>query len=311
MADTFTDAIDARSKGRPVFSQEGLDIVKTFEGFRPDAYYDLDNKKKKGKLTVGYGFTDYDIPDLRPGYTMDKARAEQLLPDLINRKYGPSVLDNVKVPLNDQQYSALTSLVYNIGPKNFEESTLLRKLNAGDFEGAAEQFKVWNKAGGKTLEGLIKRRGAEEALFKGDIQNLGSILEQQKFGSVKMGPSLSEGITPVPDLPELTPEETGAVAAERIAREVGMTPEERGVAAAEKIAKGIEQTAAEKTVEDLKPNQFDMGQLTKLLGSSKSNKDEEEKEQTIPFASTVSFGGNLPSLPSGLPRNSGLGRRTS
>jgi hypothetical protein len=126
-----------------------------------------------------------------------------------------------------------------------------------------------------------------------------------------MGPSLSEGITPVPDLPELTPEETGAVAAERIAREVEMTPEERGVAAAEKIAKGIEQTAAEKTIEDLKPNQFDMGQLTKLLGSSKSNKDEEEKEQTIPFASTVSFGGNLPSLPSGLPRNSGLGRRTS
>ena len=308
MADTFTDAIDAGAEGRPMFSQEGLDILRTFEGFRPDAYYDLDNKKKKGKLTVGYGFTDFDIPDLRPGYTIDKARAEQMLPDLINRKYGPSVLDKVKVPLNDQQYSALTSLVYNIGPKNFEESTLLRKLNAGDFEGAAEQFKVWNKAGGKTLEGLVKRRGAEEALFKGDIQNLGSILEQQKFGSPKMGPSLSEGITPVPDLPELSPEETGAATAERIAREAGMTPEERGVAAAEKIADGIQETAAEEAVSDIKPNQFNIEQFTKLLGGPKKKKDEEE--ETIPFASSVSFSGNLPNLPSGLPRNSGLGRRT-
>ena len=309
MADTFTDAIDARSEGRPVFSQEGLDILRTFEGFRPDAYYDLDNKKKKGKLTVGYGFTDNDIPDLRPGYTIDKARAEQMLPDLINRKYGPSVLGSVKVPLNDQQYSALTSLVYNIGPTNFGKSTLLKKLNSGDFEGAAEQFKVWNKAGGKTLEGLVKRRGAEEALFKGDTQTLGAILEQQKFGTPSLGKNLSEAATPMPDFPAMTPEETGVAAAEKIAQEAGMTPEERGVAAAEKIAKGIEQTAAEKTVEDLKPNQFDMEQFTKLLGGAKSKKDEEE--QTIPFASSVSFGGNLPSLPSGLPRNSGLGRRTS
>jgi len=309
MADTFTDAIDARSEGRPMFSQEGLDILRTFEGFRPDAYYDLDNKKKKGKLPVGYGFTDNDIPDLRPGYTIDRGRAEQMLPDLINRKYGPSVLDSVKVPLNDQQYSALTSLVYNIGPTNFAKSTLLKKLNSGDFEGAAEQFRVWNKAGGKTLEGLVKRREAEEALFNGDTQTLGAILEQQKFGMPKLGKDLSEATTPMPDFPVMTPEETGAAAAEKIAQEAGMTPEERGVAAAEKIAKGIEQTAAEKTVKDLKPNQFDMEQFTKLLGGSKSKKDEEE--QTIPFASSVSFGGNLPSLPSGLPRNSGLGRRTS
>lgn len=308
MADTFTDAIDARSEGRPMFSQEGLDILRTFEGFRPDAYYDLDNKKKKGKLTVGYGFTDNDIPDLRPGYTIDKGRAEQMLPDLINRKYGPSVLEKVKVPLNDQQYSALTSLVYNIGPTNFGKSTLLKKLNSGDFEGAAEQFKVWNKAGGKTLEGLVKRRGAEEALFKGDTQTLGAILEQQKFGPPKVEGDLSEAMTPMPDFPAMTPEETGVATAKRIAQEVEMTPEERGAAAAGKIAKGIEQTAAEKAVADIKPNQFNIEQFTKLLGGSKT---EDEEEETIPFADAVSFSGNLPSLPSGLPRNSGLGRRTS
>ena len=309
MADTFTDAIDAGAEGRPMFSQEGLDILRTFEGFRPDAYYDLDNKKKKGKLTVGYGFTDNDIPDLRPGYRIDKARAEQMLPDLINRKYGPSVLENVKVPLNDQQYSALTSLVYNIGPTSFSKSTLLKKLNSGDFEGAAEQFKVWNKAGGKTLEGLVKRRGAEEALFKGDTQTLGSILEQQKFGMPKLGKDLSEAATPMPDFPVMTPEETGAATAERIAQEAGMTPEERGVAAAEKIAEGIQETAAEEAVSDIKPNQFNIEQFTKLLGGPKKKKDEEE--ETIPFASSVSFSGNLPRVPSGLPRTSGLGRRTS
>jgi len=255
-----------------MFSQEGLDILRTFEGFRSNAYYDLDNKKKKGKLTVGYGFTDNDIPDLRPGYTIDKGRAEQMLPDLINRKYGPSVLDKVKVPLNDQQYSALTSLVYNIGPTNFGKSTLLKKLNSGDFEGAAEQFKVWNKAGGKTLEGLVKRRGAEEALFKGDIQSLGSILEEQRFGAPKLGKDLSEAATPIPDFPE-------------------MTPEERGVAAAEGVAKSIEEVTLPEKVED--------------------TKESKQEEETIPFASTVSFSGNLPSLSSGLPRNSGLGRRTS
>lgn len=272
MADTFTDAIDAGAEGRPMFSQEGLDILRTFEGFRPDAYYDLDNKKKKGKLTVGYGFTDSDIPDLRPGYTIDKARAEQMLPDLVNRKYGPTVLDSVKVPLNDQQYSTLTSLVYNIGPTNFSKSTLLKKLNSGDFEGAAEQFKVWNKAGGKTLEGLTKRRGAEEALFKGDIQSLGSILEEQRFGAPKLGKDLSEAATPMPDFPE-------------------MTPEERGVVATEGIAKSVEEVT--------------------LPEKATGTKEPKQEEETIPFASTVSFSGNLPSLPSGLPRNSGLGRRTS
>jgi hypothetical protein len=107
----------------------------------------------------------------------------------------------------------------------------------------------------------------------------------------------------------MTPEETGAAAAERIAQEVEMTPEERGVAAAEKIAKGIEETAAQEPVVEAKPNQFDIEKMTKLLTSSKNKKDKEE--ETIPFASAVNFSGNLPSIPSGLPRNSGLGRRVS
>ena len=188
MADTFTDAIESGAGGGPRFSQEGLDLVRTFEGFRPDAYYDLG--KNKGTLTVGYGFTKADIPDLKPGYKIDQRRAEQLLPNLLNRKYGPSIIQNVKVPLSDQQYSALTSFAYNVGPRAFKESTLLKKLNAGDFEGAASEFDRWIFAGGKPVDGLARRRAAEKALFMGDTQNLGRILEFQKFGG--MGADLSQ-----------------------------------------------------------------------------------------------------------------------
>lgn len=179
MAETFTDAIEAGAKGGPRFSQEGLDLVRTFEGFRPDAYYDLGGKK--GTLTVGYGFTSADIPDLKPGYRIDQRRAEQLLPSLLDKKYGPSILKNVKVPLSDQQYSALTSFAYNVGPGAFEKSTMLKKINSGDFEGAAGEFGKWIYAGGKPVEGLARRRAAEQALFKGDTQTLGAILERQRF----------------------------------------------------------------------------------------------------------------------------------
>lgn len=189
MADTFRDAVEAGAQGGPKFSQEGLDLVRTFEGFRPDAYYDLGGNK--GTLTVGYGFTNADIPDLKSGYRIDQRRAEQMLPDLLNRKYGQAVLKNVKVPLTDQQYSALTSFVYNVGPGNFQKSTLLKKINAGDFDGASTEFDRWIYAGGKPMEGLVRRRAAEKELFKGNIQGVGALLEQQRFNLTK-APSLSQ-----------------------------------------------------------------------------------------------------------------------
>jgi len=353
MADTFTDAVESGAQGAPIFSQEGLDLVRTFEGFRPDAYYDLDNKKKLGKLTVGYGFTDNDIPGLKPGFKIDKAEAEKMLPDLINRKYAPAVLEKVKTPLNNQQFSALTSLVYNIGPTKFGSSTLLKKLNSGDYSGAAGEFKKWNKAGGKTLDGLVKRRRAEEALFKGETDALGSILESQKFGVPEdfvppLGEEfgVSEAITPEPDLPslpaesELTPEQRGAKVAEDIASEIGLTPEselipeqrgakvaediaskidltpeERGAAVAKRIAEGIE-AGAEDKVETKNKGSFDFGKLATGLGdmlpkkeSGKAKEKAKEQEDTIPFARSVNFSGDIPKVPSGLPANRGLGRR--
>lgn len=189
MADTFLQSVESGANGGPRFSQEGLDLVRTFEGFRPDAYYDLGGKR--GTLTVGYGFTNSDIPDLKPGYRIDQRRAEQMLPGLLNKKYGPTVLQNVKVPLTDQQYSALTSFAYNVGPGNFKNSTLLKKLNAGDFEGAATEFDRWIYAGGKPMEGLVRRRAAERELFRGNTDKVGALLEQQRFNLTRP-PSLSE-----------------------------------------------------------------------------------------------------------------------
>ena len=72
----------------------------------------------------------------------------------------------VKVPLNPNQFGALTSFTYNLGAGNLRSSTLLRKLNAGDYAGAAAEFARWNKAGGKVLKGLTRRRAAERALFE-------------------------------------------------------------------------------------------------------------------------------------------------
>ena len=81
------------------------------------------------------------------------------------KSFEKTVNDSVKVPLSQNQFDALVSLTYNIGSTAFKNSTLLKKLNAKDFTGAADQFLRWNKGGGKVLKGLVRRREAERALF--------------------------------------------------------------------------------------------------------------------------------------------------
>jgi lysozyme len=80
-------------------------------------------------------------------------------------QYAAVVKKSVSVPINENQYGALVSFTYNLGPSNFLKSTLLKKLNNGDYEGAAAEFKRWNRAGGQILKGLTRRRAAEAALF--------------------------------------------------------------------------------------------------------------------------------------------------
>ncbi len=138
-------------------SQKGLDLIKSFEGLRLSAY-----KCPADVWTIGYGTT----AGVKPGQTITKERAEELLRDDVKRFEG-QVLRLVKVPLTQGQFDALVSFTYNLGAANLGNSTLLRLLNAGDYKGAAAQFDRWTKAGGKELPGLVKRRAAERALFEG------------------------------------------------------------------------------------------------------------------------------------------------
>jgi lysozyme len=142
-------------------SQRGLDLLKSFEGLRLQAYDD-----GTGTWTIGYGLTFY--PDsgrkVQQGDEIDAEAAEEFFAAAVG-DFAADVGRLVHVPLSQQQFDALVSLAYNIGTGALEKSTLLQKLNAGDYYGAADEFPKWNKAGGVTLSGLVKRRAAERTLF--------------------------------------------------------------------------------------------------------------------------------------------------
>jgi lysozyme len=112
--------------------------------------------------TGGWGHTG---PDVHPGMTVTRELAVDWLRADV-RGAEAIVKRNVKVALNQAEYDALVDLVFNIGSANFDTSTLLRKLNAGDVDGAIAEFSRWNKAGGVVLAGLVKRREAERVLFQ-------------------------------------------------------------------------------------------------------------------------------------------------
>lgn len=141
-------------------SNTGLDLIKSFEGFSANAYPDPAHGWKVP--TIGYGTT----AGVKMGDTITKERAEELLREDVKRFEG--YVDRlVKVPLTQGMFDALVSFTYNLGTGALEKSTLLDQLNRGDYDGAAEQFGRWVKAGGKTLAGLVRRRAAERALFEG------------------------------------------------------------------------------------------------------------------------------------------------
>lgn len=136
-------------------SKNGIEIIKKYEGLRLKAY-----KCPAGILTIGYGHTK----NVKQGDTITETQAEILLIyDLIDIEN--CIKKNVKIPLNQNQFDALVSLCFNIGCGNFLKSTLLKKLNEGKIAEAVKEFLKWNKAGGKELAGLTKRRQAEMELF--------------------------------------------------------------------------------------------------------------------------------------------------
>ena len=141
-------------------SEKGIALIKQFEGCKLTAYQD-----SVGVWTIGYGWTQpVDGKPIRAGMTIKQETAERLLKTgLVS--YESDVSRLVKVGMTQGQFDALVSFTYNLGARSLSTSTLLRKLNAGDYTGAAAEFMSWNKAGGKALKGLTRRREAERTLF--------------------------------------------------------------------------------------------------------------------------------------------------
>ena len=134
----------------------GKELIKNFEGCRLKAYKDI-----VGILTIGYGHTGNDVSE---GLEIDSGAANDLL-DKDLEKFSDGVSDLLEVDTTDNQFAALVAFAYNVGLNALSGSTLLKKLNAGDPDGAAEQFARWSRAGGKVVEGLERRREAEANLF--------------------------------------------------------------------------------------------------------------------------------------------------
>ena len=133
----------------------GLDLIKEFEGLRLKAYLCSANV-----WTIGYGHTK----GVKKGDTCTEDEADAFL--VADVKWVLTAVERtVKVPLTGGQRAAVNSFIFNCGASAFRTSTLLRKLNQGDYKGAADEFPRWNKAGGKVIKGLVRRRAAERKVF--------------------------------------------------------------------------------------------------------------------------------------------------
>ncbi|MFT0891020.1 lysozyme [Pseudochelatococcus sp. G4_1912] len=133
-----------------------IEKLKQWEGSRLVAYRD-----PAGIWTIGYGHTG---PDVKPGMQITQAEADRLLRDDLAR-FERAVDQVVKVPLRDNQFGALVSFSFNVGAAAFDKSTLLKKLNQGNYSTVPGELARWNMAGGKVLAGLVNRRAAEADLW--------------------------------------------------------------------------------------------------------------------------------------------------
>lgn len=141
-------------------SLEGRKAIMRHEGVRLDAY-----RCPAGIWTIGCGHTtSAGPPAVTPGMTITAQESDEILANDL-ATFERVVNNAVKAPLMQNQFDALVSLAFNIGGGAFAKSTLVKRLNERDYRGAADQFTVWNKARGKVVRGLVKRRAAERALF--------------------------------------------------------------------------------------------------------------------------------------------------
>jgi len=148
----------------------GIAMIKGFEGFKAKAYLDTGNV-----LTIGYGHTSDSNYVVKAGAVITEAKAEELL--RLDLREAEEIINRlVKVSLNDNQFAALVSFVFNIGETQFRGSTLLKKLNKGDYASVPAEMAKWVNDNGKKITGLVNRRNAEGGLWvKGSFVSSASV----------------------------------------------------------------------------------------------------------------------------------------
>jgi GH24 family phage-related lysozyme (muramidase) len=137
-------------------------LMHAFEGCRLWAY-----RCPAGIWTIGWGDTG---PHVRAGLVWTQEQADAAFTARIEREFAPGVAKAIgDAPTTPAQFGAMVALAYNIGVKAFIRSSVARRHKAGNHVGAAAAFALWNKANGKVLAGLVRRRTAEAALYRGDF----------------------------------------------------------------------------------------------------------------------------------------------
>lgn len=142
-------------------SDRGLELIKGFEQCRLIGYLPTPDDVP----TIGWGHTG---PEVTVGLEWTQEQADYALAVDVE-KFEKCVTNALRVPVTQNEFDALCSFAFNVGCEALRGSTLLRKLNGGDFEGAAAEFKRWNKQAGKVLAGLTRRRLAEQELFEATV----------------------------------------------------------------------------------------------------------------------------------------------
>jgi len=137
-------------------SEDGLELIKKFEGCETSAYQD-----SVGVWTIGFGHTK----GVEEGQTCSIEDAESMLADEMD-EYEGYINDMVRVDLQQHEFDSLVAWVYNLGPTNLNESTMLKVLNGGQFDRVPDEMNRWTRAGGEILEGLVRRRQAESLMFQ-------------------------------------------------------------------------------------------------------------------------------------------------
>lgn len=143
-------------------STSGVQVLHYFESCKLKAYPDPGTGC--APFTIGWGDTG---PDVVPGLVITQCEADARFAKRLTREFEPGVSALLTKPANQGQFDAMVCLAYNIGLTAFKNSTLLKRFNRDDIPGADAQFLAWNRAGGKVMLGLRRRRAAEQALFRG------------------------------------------------------------------------------------------------------------------------------------------------